>query len=292
MLSVCLLVSGELGYDLLQDLWKKYDLKAVFTDAKSLKIIKFCNANTISIYIGNPRGGKAREFISNIDCQVLLSINYLFIIEPDIINLPSILAINIHGSLLPKYRGRTPHVWAIINGERETGITAHLIDEEVDNGDIAHQMIVPIKDDVTGGEILKEFKKLYPKVIDDVLIKIDTGQLKLIKQDQNKATYFGKRTPLDGKINWNWSKERIKNWVRAQADPYPGAFTFYNNRKVKIHKVSIVDCSFNYLEENGTILQCNNSSNQLTIKTSNGCLLVSNLVYDNTIIFKIGDILK
>ena len=153
-------------------------------------------------------------------------------------------AINIHGSLLPKYRGSTPHVWAIINGEKEAGITAHFIDESVDNGDIVHQIKVPIQDDDTGAMILKKYNQQYPLLIKKILIDIKCDSLKVRAQDATKATYFGKRTPEDGHINWNWSKERIRNWIRAQAHPYPGAFFFINNVKVIVNKASFCDLGF------------------------------------------------
>jgi len=271
MLSISLLASGELGFKLLEELQSSsYTLAAVFTDRNSQSIIEFCHAQNIPLFIGNPRNGRAADFISRISCEVLLSVNYLFLIESDLIDLPQQYAINFHGSLLPRYRGRTPHVWAIINGESKAGVTAHLIDVEVDNGDILRQMEIDISTDATGGDLLMSYHECYPELVFQVLRDIEKGELQLQKQDKQKATYFGKRSPEDGQINWDWGHERIRNWIRAQAHPYPGAFTFYQNRKVKIHKAIISDHGFDSQQANGTILFSDHSG--MIVKTSTGAL--------------------
>ena len=157
--SICLLVGGQLGNKTLRSLYSSgYDIKAVFTDRNSVDCIEFCKSSNIPAFVGNPRKGRAESFISNVKCHVIFSINYLFVVEEDVINLATLFAINLHGSLLPKYRGRTPHVWAIINGEQETGVTAHLMATGVDEGDIIDQQRIPITNNSTGGEILDQFK--------------------------------------------------------------------------------------------------------------------------------------
>src|SRR5688500_5389971 len=178
--------------------------------------------------------------------DLIFSINYLFLINRDLINYPNYGCVNFHGSLLPKYRGRTPHVWAIIDGETETGITAHFMTNEVDEGKIVKQIKVLIEENDTGFSVLAKFNVLYPTIINEVLSDIEQGKINAQEQECSKATYFGKRTPEDGMIQWDWQKEQIRNWVRAQAEPYPGAFTFYNNDKIIINKVQSSDYGFCY----------------------------------------------
>ncbi len=290
-MRICLLVSGGLGYKMLLKLDKSsHEIVSVFTDKKSNEIISYCQQNKIKVFAGNPRKGKASDFIKNIECSILLSINYLFLIESDIISLPSMYAINIHGSLLPKYRGRTPHVWSIINGEKNTGITAHLIDENLDNGDIVKQIIVPIEEEDTGAEILKKYNELYPKLVETILLEIETNTIKSHAQDSSKATVFGKRTPSDGQINWNWSKERIRDWIRAQARPYPGAFTYIDKKKLIIHKATYSDIGFHANQPNGLVL--NSDSTKAIIKTSNGALEISEFENQEDLIIEKGKILE
>src|SRR5690606_38202127 len=116
----------------------------------------------ITLFIGNPRNGRGHAFLKNYSFDVLLSVNYLYLIEEDLIKMPRRFAINLHGSLLPKYRGRTPHVWAIINGEKKTGVTAHLITKGCDEGPIVSQIQIPIEIQDTGNDILNKFKQKYP----------------------------------------------------------------------------------------------------------------------------------
>lgn len=279
MLNICLLVSGGLGFTILQQIHQSvHRLSAVFTNKDSETIIRYCQKAQIPIFIGNPRNGKASTFIKSIESDILLSVNYLFLIENDLIAHPKSWAINVHGSLLPKYRGRTPHVWAIINGEKQTGITAHLIDEAMDNGDVVKQLRLEIGRNDTGGKILEKFSVLYPKLIEEVLDDITNDRLVPQKQDISKATYFGKRTQADGKINWNWGRERIRNWIRAQAKPYPGAFTFCEGHKLTVHKAEFSDLGFRSSFENGTILKV--TSDAVFVKTPNGCLKISEIEFE------------
>ncbi len=261
-----ILVSGNLGYIVLKYLYKNFIIEYVLTDSKSDTIINFCNLNKIDVFINNPREGKAYNFCNKKKVDILVSANYKYIIEKDLIQLPKKLAFNIHGSLLPKYRGRTPHVWAIINNEFETGITAHLIDEGCDSGDIIEQIKIEIGNEDTGADILNKFNDNYIKILNIVLNKARLGKLTFIKQQNNIATFFGKRNPDDGKIDWNWQKERIYNWIRAQANPYPGAFTYHNGNKIIIDKIKYNENGFTNDMENGLVI----STSPFLVKTPNG----------------------
>lgn len=264
------LASGNLGHSVLQKLLGELSISFVLTDKNSQNIIDLCVREQIPYFCGNPRNGKAIVGLSNVSCELIISVNYLFLIERDIIELASIMAINFHGSLLPKYRGRTPHVWAIINNEYETGITAHKIDLGCDTGDIIAQKRIAIHASDTGGVLLNKFNDDYPGFVRKVINDIEQGAFSLSKQNESLATYFGKRVPDDGRINWNWQKERIYNWVRAQASPYPGAFAFHDRHKIIIHKIRFSDIGYQNIMPNGMIL--NVDKNVPIVKTSNGCV--------------------
>lgn len=270
-MKIGLLVSGGLGCTILQEMYQSYHLSFVMTDKGSVLIQDFCEINQIPKFVGNPRNGNSDKFLSQISCDVLVSVNYLFLIEQNVIQIPKILAFNIHGSLLPKYRGRTPHVWSIINNETITGITAHLIDSGCDTGDIIEQVEIKIDSKDTGSLILKKYEANYFLLVSRVLDKIKANKLGTIPQDNSTATYFGKRTPEDGLINWSWQRERIYNWIRAQAFPYPGAFTFYLNRKVIIDWIDFDDHGFDSDIPNGTII----TTEPIRIKTPNGVVKVT-----------------
>ncbi len=284
-MRVGILASGQLGYKTISKL-NGLDIRFVFTDSKSEKIKDFCETQSIPCFLGNPRKSpeKVNKFLNDKNIDVLLSINYLFIVEENILNHPEKYAINFHGSLLPKYRGRTPHVWAVINDEKDTGITAHLMDANCDTGAIVKNVNIAINDNDTGNALLEKFENIYPEFILSVLEDVENNNVVLKQQDHTKATYFGKRTPNDGQINWKWQKERIYNWVRAQSYPYPGAFTYYNGQQIIIDRISFSDYGFSYDDENGLILQI---KPKVLIKTPNGAISLEKIRYEAE--FKAGD---
>ncbi len=278
MPTIGVLCSGGLGLDTLSKIAKDYTIQFVLTDINSTGIIDFASKFNIPIYAGNPRKGNGFNFIKQFDVDIIASINYLFLIEEDIINHSNVLTFNIHGSLLPKYRGRTPHVWAIINGETKAGITAHIIDEGCDTGKIIHQIEIPIEVNDTGAIMLKKYANGYYPLVKKVLNDVATNQLNLKTQNEEEATFFGKRTPSDGEIKWSWSKEDIRNWVRAQAYPYPGAFTFYNNKKLIIDKVSFSKVKPNKNQTCGEIIQI---KPRVVVKTKKGTINLDTIRTEN-----------
>ena len=274
-MNLALFVSGGLGFRVLEHLkGSEHSINCVYTDSNSNEIIDTANDNQLPIFIGNPRNERALRFIDALEIDIILSVNYLFLIERSLFSKAK-LAVNIHGSLLPKYRGRTPHVWAIINNESKTGVTAHLIDDGCDTGDIVKQKEVEINHNDTGADILEKFNKLYVTLVDEILIDFERGSITPMPQNNENATFFGKRTPDDGRINWGWQKERIRNWVRAQSYPYPGAFTHSEGQdeKIIVDEVVFSDRGFNETDRNGLIV----SVNPICVKTPNGVIELRNI---------------
>jgi methionyl-tRNA formyltransferase len=288
MNSLVLACSGLLGHKVLKYLYVRENINAVLTDKKSIDIINFCNQYMIPYFAGNIRYEVGYEFVKNYQNNILLSINYIFLFDQRTINL-FVHKFNVHGSLLPKYRGRTPHVWAIINNEKKAGITIHEITLECDAGDVFLQREVPIAYSDTGGIILEKYFYHYPKLVEQFLQLFREQKLLPRKQEHDLATYFDKREPEDGKIDWNWQWERIYNWVRALAPPYPGAFSYLDNNKIIINKISFSDFGFFQKTANGTIIAY--IKNGFIVKTPNGCIEVSNYIVNNNILINIGDVL-
>jgi methionyl-tRNA formyltransferase len=273
-MKIAVLASGNLGFICIRQLFQAgHSIDVIFTDSRSTEIQAFALEKKIPVFNSNPRNGKGIAYLNSLKIQIdiILSVNYLFIIDPDVIHYPRVAAVNIHGSLLPKYRGRTPHVWAIINNETETGITAHLISKECDAGPIIDQLHVPIEIHDTGGSILDKYLNLYPSFVETVLKKFYLGNVESKPQNHSKATFFGKRTPESGAIQWSWQRERIYNWIRAQALPYPGAFCFNNGKRITIDKIEFSDLGFNFEQPNGLILV---GGEQPVIKTPNGTIRI------------------
>jgi methionyl-tRNA formyltransferase len=283
--KIVVFASGVLGLEMLEYLKNISEIKFIATDSKSEGVILFSKMNKINIFIGKPDNNDLYLKLQQVNEKILLSINYIFILEKKIFRLFE-FPINFHGSLLPKYRGRTPHIWAIINNEKQTGITAHFIEEQCDVGDIIFQKSIIINEDMTGSDLLLIYKKEYPIVILKVLEMINNNNVIRFPQKNVESTFFHKRTPDDGLINWDWQKERLYNWVRALSDPYPGAFTFYYKKKIIIDEIKFSNVGFDSLIENGTIIALKPNNNPI-IKVQNGTIELTKIRATPTI-FKIN----
>lgn len=271
--SLVVFASGGLGLKMLEYLQPFVKIVFIATDSKSDEIILFAKKKKINLYVGKPNREELYLELQKIGSKFLFSINYLFILDKKIFQLFE-YPINFHGSLLPKYRGRTPHIWAIINDEKHTGITAHFIEEGCDVGDIVFQKKILIDENITGADLLSIYQNEYPNVILKVLEMINEKNVIRLPQNNNEATFFHKRTPKDGQINWEWQKERIYNWVRALCDPYPGAYTYYNKEKIIIDEIKFSNLGFDSIIENGTIISINSNNNPI-IKVQNGSIEVT-----------------
>ena len=181
------------------------------------------------------------EQLKNLKPDLILVIGWYFMIPDQMIQLAVKGTIGIHGSLLPKYRGNAPFVWAMINGESETGISLFYFEKGVDEGDIIAQEKFPIVETDTILNILEKAKKASVKLLIDYLPRIADGTAPKIPQDHSQATIFPKRTPEDGLIDWNWDAKKIRNFIKAQTRPYPGAFTIINKKKIILWDADIID---------------------------------------------------
>jgi methionyl-tRNA formyltransferase len=181
-----------------------------------------------------------QDFIS-LQADFILAIGWYYMIPTNMLKLAPKGAAGIHASLLPKYRGNAPLVWAMINGEKETGVSFFYFEKGVDEGDIIAQEKFSIEETDTIKDVLEKTQQASIDILLKNLPLIANNTNKRIQQDHSQATLFPKRTPEDGLIDWSWDKQRIKNFIRAQTKPYPGAFTIINDKKVIIWDADILD---------------------------------------------------
>lgn len=203
-----------------------------------------------SIPVKVTRSIKAEEDINilrDLNPILIIVMGWRTVIPVEVLNIPARGVIAVHESLLPKYRGFAPVNWAIINGERETGVTLFYLDEGVDSGDIIAQRKIPIGLTDTGSILYQKTKNASVEILLDYLEDIKKGTVTRIKQNEQKATYASSRTPDDGEISWDVSTKDIYNLIRALSDPYPGAFTSFEGKKIIIQKASIVASSRNFV---------------------------------------------
>ncbi len=170
------------------------------------------------------------------------SFYYRLMLKPALLAIPKHGAFNMHGSLLPKYRGRVPVNWAIIRGESETGATLHYMTAKPDNGDIVAQQTVPILPNDTAHEVFQKVTVAAEIALNNCLPDLLAGKAQAVKQDLSKGGYFGGRKAEDGIIDWSQSAQQIHNLVRAVAPPYPAATTMLMDKPMRILQTLVSKC--------------------------------------------------
>ncbi len=179
-------------------------------------------------------GPPTEERVRALRPDLLFSFYYRDMIGESILRLPGLGAFNMHGSLLPKYRGRACVNWAVLMGETETGATLHHMVKSADAGDLVDQERVPILFEDTAQDVALKVADAAVAVLERSWPLLAAGRAPRIPQDPALATTFGRRRPEDGHIDWTWEAKRIYNLVRAVTRPFPGAFTFAGGRKLLV----------------------------------------------------------
>lgn len=173
----------------------------------------------------SPNTPELLERIAALRPDFIFSFYYRHMIQPELLQLSARGAFNMHGSLLPKYRGRVPINWAVLHGEKESGATLHEMVAKPDAGRLVDQQRVPVLPDDTAFEVFQKVTVAAEVCLDRALPALLAGNAQLFTQDLAAGSYFGGRKPEDGRIDWSQPAAAIHNLVRAVAPPYPGAFS-------------------------------------------------------------------
>ena len=231
--------------------------------------------------------------IKSLNPDVICVVAYGKILPKEILNIPKLGCINVHGSLLPKYRGAAPIQWAVLNGDKETGITTMYMDEGMDTGDMILKEKIEIGEHETTGELWEKLSKVGGKLLVKTLKQIENKTAPREKQgsDFSLAPMLDKKM---AKIDWeNKTAKEIKNLVRG-LNPIMGAYTYLNGKKIKFWRVDIVknnELSYNEEYKNGTVL-LSDAKKGLFIKTKNGILKVLEIQGENAKKMSIEDFLR
>jgi methionyl-tRNA formyltransferase len=186
------------------------------------------------IYADNPAEPVVAEAVRQARPDVIFSFYYRSMIPTSILNLAPLGAFNMHGSMLPKYRGRAPTNWAVLHGETETGATLHAMVAQADGGDIIDQSAVPILPDDTGRQVFDKVTVAAEQVLWRSLQSILEGHPAKRRNDVANGSYFPGRRPEDGRIDWSQPASAVYNLIRAVAPPYPGAFVELHGKRLII----------------------------------------------------------
>lgn len=219
-----------------------FKVQMVFTHADDLKenrwfgsVADFCRERGILVHlpedVNNPPWP---DTIRTAVPDFLFSFYYRSMLSSEVLSLPRVCAMNLHGSLLPKYRGRVPINWVLVKGEIETGVTLHVMTEKPDAGDIVGQAVVPIAFDDTALTLFGKMEKAAESLLFGILPRIAAGDIPRRRNEIEKGSYFGSRKPEDGRIDWTRPAAEIYNLVRAVTRPYPGAFSFLLGEKLVV----------------------------------------------------------
>ncbi len=189
----------------------------------------------------------------------------------EILEIPRIAPLNLHGSLLPRFRGRCPVNWVLIEGEKRTGVTLHVMETKPDAGDIVAQKAVEIAFEDTARTLALKLASAARALMREVIPLLEAGTFEKRPQE-GASSYFGGRRPEDGLIDWTKSAMSIYNLIRAVTHPYPGAYTFFRGRKLFIWKAVPLEETARSAPA-GTVV----SANPLLIKAGEGLLRVTSL---------------
>jgi len=237
-----------------------------------------------------PESVKTDEFynrILKIAPDLLVVVAFGHVLPKRILEIPAYGAINIHASLLPKYRGPAPIQWAIINGETETGVTTMLMDKGLDTGEILLTLKALILSEDTAETLHDRLSLDGAEVLKSTLKGLESQSIRPITQQHALATYAPMLSKKDGCIDWSLPAKKIEQFIRGMT-PWPGAFTFYDDKRLKIFKAKIK--SMNTLEEPGKVIE--GFSNELRISTGDGALSITEIQGSSGKRLNISDFLR
>lgn len=264
---------GCIGIEML--LKTGYDIAAVFTyrdDPNETvfyrSVAKLCVEHGLKAYtLDKENEQECMKFMQAIAPDYVFSFYYRSLLPDTILNMARKGAYNLHGSMLPHYRGRAPVNWVIVKGETQTGVTLHHMVARADAGDIVAQSPVAIAYEDTAFTLQHKLLAATKTMLEIQLPLIAQGKAARIKQDITQGNYCGRRTPADGQIDWSRPAESIRNLIRAVTQPYPGAFSFIAGTKLLVWDSAV---EAKQKGAAGTIL----SLSPLTIACGEGALII------------------
>jgi len=246
-------------------------------------VAELARTNGLSVFTpDNPNAAEFINLLRGLNPELILSFYYRKLLSKEILNIPRLGGLNLHGSLLPKYRGRAPVNWVLVNGEKETGVTLHYMVERADAGDIVAQRTVPIDLEDTALSLYGKLTNAAVELLKETYPLLKEGKAPRIPQDPRSASKFGGRGPEDGRINWESSALSVYNLIRAVTHPYPGAFTVLDGKKLYLWKAALNSQSSSAKKGIPGIVEAIEQGRGVIISTGEGNLLVTRMQYEGS----------
>jgi len=208
--------------------------------------------------------------------DLIYEIGWSQLLPPDILAIPTAAAVGMHCSLLPKHRGRAPIPWSIIFGLQRSGMTLFHLSTGADRGDIIGQAEFPIGSHDTAGDVYRKSVRAAVSLIETHHPMLVNGTAPRIPQDVRRSDVWARRTPQDGLIDWEMSAGRLYDWVRALTHPFPGAFTYWGDRKLFVWQAQSTEGHFD--DPSGTVV--GTRSDGIVVTSGQGALAITSLQLD------------
>ncbi|SEH82121.1 methionyl-tRNA formyltransferase [Mycolicibacterium rutilum] len=232
--------------------------KAIWSES----VEDFARDRDIPVHLTERIDNDTIDLVKRAEPDVIVVNSWYTWMPPELYQLPPHGTLNMHDSLLPKFTGFSPVLWALISGENEFGLTIHRMDEGLDTGDILVQHSLPIGPTATGTELVLRGMELIPGALDEALTALESGTAVWRPQNKAERTYFHKRSERDSLIDWHWAAEDLERFVRALSDPYPRAFTHYRGERIEIVEARISEARYGgtpgrvIVQEGGGVAVC------------------------------------
>lgn len=286
----------EFAVPSLKKLIENYDVKAVFTQPDRPKgrgkklamspVKEVALENDIPVFqpVSLKKEPEYVEKLKEIKPDFVIVVAFGQILSEEVLNIPKYACINVHASLLPKYRGSAPIIWSIVNGEKKSGVTTMLMAKGIDTGDMLLKCETDIDPDMTAGELHDILAEKGAGLLLNTIEDFKDGKIKPEKQNDEEASYISVISKDLGEINWNNNAESIHNLIRG-FNPWPSAYTHYEDKVMKIHETKVIDNTF----KGNPGLITGVSKEGITVETGEGKLLITLIQFPGKKIMSVKD---
>ncbi|WP_405489008.1 methionyl-tRNA formyltransferase [Nocardia sp. NBC_00511] len=214
--------------------------KAIFNDS----VEDLAREHGIPVHLTERADAETVDLVKRAEPDVIVVNSWYTWMPPELYKLPPHGTLNLHDSLLPKFTGFSPVLWALISGAEEFGLTVHRMDEQLDTGDILVQHKLAIPAGATGPELVRAGMELIPGAVHEALRALVDGTAEWKPQNKAERTYFHKRSDRDSRIDWSWDAVDLERFARALSEPYPAAFSYYRGERVEVLAAKVSEARY------------------------------------------------
>lgn len=218
----------------------EHSYKAIFGDS----VEELARAHDIPVHLTDRVDAETIDLVRQAEPDVIVVNSWYTWMPAELYNLPPHGTLNLHDSLLPKFTGFSPVLWALISGETEFGLTVHRMDEGLDTGDILVQRALPIGPTDTGTELVERGMDLIAGAVGEALAALESGTAVWRPQNKSERTYFHKRSDRDSEIDWGWPAADLERFVRALSEPYPRPYAFYRGERIEVLEARVSEARY------------------------------------------------